>query len=105
MDHAAEFRGADNVIHPNGGCFFRWHSKVRRQMFPRRMWAFFVIMAAPHPANVIQMFFGDDDKLVQTLEFQRLNESAPHEPADSATVACSVSQWHRWISAPHRTEH
>ena len=44
-------------------------------MFPCRMRSFFVVVAAPDSADVIEMFLRDDDEFVETLELQRLDES------------------------------
>ena len=38
------------------------------------MRSLFVVMPTPDSADVIQVFFGDDDKLVQALELQSLDE-------------------------------
>jgi len=44
------------------------------------MRSFFVVVAAPNPANVIEMPFGNDDKLIELLELQRLDESFDVSP-------------------------
>ena len=39
------------------------------------MRSFSVVVATPDSADVIQVFFGDDNELVETLELQRLDEA------------------------------
>ena len=44
-------------------------------MRPRRMRPFLVVMPSPDAADVNQVLFSHDDKLIQTLELERLDES------------------------------
>lgn len=44
-------------------------------MIAGRVRSFFVVVAAPDSADVIEMFLRDDDEFVETLELQRLDES------------------------------
>jgi len=75
MDHATELRGADDVVYSDAGDFFRRCCKIRWQMLARGMRTFLVVVPTPNSADVIQMLFCDDHKLVQTFELQSLDES------------------------------
>ena len=44
-------------------------------MIAGRMRSLFVVMPTPNSADVIQVFFSDDDEFVKALELQRLDES------------------------------
>lgn len=44
-------------------------------MIAGRVRSFFVVVAAPDSADVIEMFLRDDDEFLETLELQRLDES------------------------------
>ena len=75
MAHATELRGADDVVQTNGADFARWGSEIRGQVIAGRMRSLFVVMPTPDSADVIQVFFGHDDKLVQTFKLKSLDES------------------------------
>jgi len=44
------------------------------------MRSFFVVMPTPDAADVIEMFFGNNDKLIEALELQRLDETLNVSP-------------------------
>lgn len=44
-------------------------------MIAGRVRSFFVVVAAPDSADVIEMFLRDDDKLIEALKLQRLDEA------------------------------
>ena len=75
MDDAAEFCCADDVVQTNGRCFFRRSCEVWCQVIAGRVRSLFVVVAAPDAADVIQMLFGNDDKLIEALRLQCLDEA------------------------------
>ena len=44
-------------------------------MIAGRVRSFFVVVAAPDSADVIEVFLRDDDEFVEAFELQRLDES------------------------------
>lgn len=49
-------------------------------MISGRMRSLFVVMTAPDSVDVIEMLFGNDDKLIKALELQRLDEAVDMGP-------------------------
>lgn len=80
LDHATKLRCANDVAHSNRRCFLWRICKIRWQIIAGGVRSFFVVMATPDSADVIEMLFGDDHKFVQALELQSLDESCDMGP-------------------------
>ena len=104
MDYTARLQGADDVVHANAGCLFGLYCEIRWQMRPCRMRSFLVVMATPDPTDVIKVFFGHDNELVQALKLQCLDESFHMGPQVRRHQWCFFSPSPGWTSALHQNE-
>jgi len=75
VDDTTQFRRADDVIHTDARCFFGRCNEIRRQVITGGMRPLFVVVTTPDSADVVEMLFRHDHELVQTFEFQSLNET------------------------------
>lgn len=75
LDHATEPVFADDVVRADAGDFIGRCNEIWWQLIAGRMRSFFVVVPTPDSADVVQVFFGDDNELVETLELQSLDES------------------------------
>ena len=66
---------ADDVVRADAGDFIGRCNEIWWQLIAGRMRSFFVVVPTPDSADVVQVFFGDDNELVETLELQSLDES------------------------------
>lgn len=73
---SARPRVTDDVGRSNLGRLLRWRVKIWRQIVPRRVRPFAVVVQPPLAENVFEVPLGHDDELVEALDFERLDDAS-----------------------------
>ena len=93
LNYAAELRSADDVVETLCSGWFLRRGEIRRQVLPRRMWAFFVILATPDSAQMVECFSATMTNLFRHSNFSvGMNRSTcAHRFGDSAVFRFTMA--------------